>query len=111
ANRWEISYSAGQAETRGRRERSFAGGLEAYRVARGVAAGRTPTAPARAGAGAAPAGAVAIASARVEAEPGDDHVGVAGVGVDGDPATLAPLAPAHEAAGVERRIEQAAAVQ
>ena len=53
----------------------------------------------------------AVATARVEAQPGDHHVGVAGVGVDGDPAALAAIAPAHEAAGVERALEEPPAAE
>ena len=50
-------------------------------------------------------------AAGVEAQPGDDHVGVAALGVDRHPLALAGLAPAHEAGGVERLVEQAGAVE
>src|SRR6185436_17859482 len=49
--------------------------------------------------------------ARVQAQAGDHGIGVAGVGVDRDPLALAALAPAHEAAGVQRRLEQARVMQ
>src|ERR687894_533065 len=58
-----------------------------------------------------PARAALVAPGRVEAAPVDDHVDVAGVGVDRHPAALARLAPAHEAAARERAVEQAGAVQ
>src|SRR5829696_2908941 len=50
-------------------------------------------------------------NARVEPEAGDHGVGVAGVGEDRDPRALAPLAPLHERARVERAVEQVAAVE
>ena len=72
-------------------------------VADGVARGRAHVRlPARALVGA-PAG--------VEAQAGDDHEGVAGVGVDRDPLALAGLAPAHEAGRVERLVEHPGAVE
>src|SRR5262249_38928486 len=49
--------------------------------------------------------------ARVQAQAGDHRVGVAGVRVDRDPLALALLAPAHEARGVQRGLEQRAAVE
>src|SRR4051794_28426850 len=57
-----------------------------------------------------PAGA-ALGAARVEAQPGYDHEGVAGVGVDRDPAARPRLAVAHEAARGERAVEQPGARQ
>ena len=47
----------------------------------------------------------------VEAQPGDRHVGVAGVGVDRDPLARAGLAVALQRAGDQRGAEQAAAVE
>src|ERR1700760_1277986 len=47
----------------------------------------------------------------VEAVARDRHVGVAGVGVDGDPAAFAFFAPALERAGGERAGEEPAAVE
>ena len=47
-----------------------------------------------------------VHAARVEAQAGDDHVGVAGVRVDRDPLARAGLAPGHEAARVERGLQQ-----
>src|ERR1700742_3980954 len=47
----------------------------------------------------------------VEAEPGDRHVGVAGVGVDGDPAAFAFFAPALQRARGEGAEEELAAVE
>src|ERR1700761_1729039 len=47
----------------------------------------------------------------VEAEPGDRHVGMAGVGVDGDPAAFAFFSPALEWAGGEGAFEKFAAVE
>src|SRR5581483_7823045 len=83
-----------------------AAGSEAGRVARHVAARRAAAvAPAR------PAAAAGARRGGVEAEPGDDHVGVAAVRVDRDPAAAAGAAPAHERGGVERLPEQAAAVE
>src|SRR6185503_15426998 len=68
--------------------------------------------PARPGAGGlAVARAVRVARAGVEPEPGDHRVGVAAVGVDRDPLALALPTPAHEAAGVERALQQVAADQ
>ena len=58
-----------------------------------------------------PARAALGAAGRVEPPAVDHHVGVAGVCVDRDVPAPARLAVAHEAAGVERRVEQAAAVQ
>src|SRR3954467_10637354 len=52
-----------------------------------------------------------LLAARVEAQPGDDHVGVAAVGVDGHPLARAGDAPLLEAAAVEGRVEQVRAVQ
>src|SRR4051794_25094490 len=49
--------------------------------------------------------------ARVQAQAGDHRVGVTVVGVDRDPLADALLAPAHEAAAVQRRGEQPAGVQ
>src|SRR3712207_3669227 len=63
-------------------------------------------APARA---ALPAG--VLGGARVEPQPGDLHVRVAAVRVDGDPAAGPVLAPAQEARGVQRAGEQAASAQ
>ena len=51
------------------------------------------------------------AADRVEGEAGDDHPGVFGVGVDGDPLAGAGFAPGLEAGRVERAFEEAAAVQ
>src|SRR5256885_17083342 len=65
--------------------------------------------PARAATGSGALGVDALSG--VEAQPGDVCVGVAGVRVDGDPLALAAEAPVHEGARVERRAEQAAAVQ
>ena len=59
--------------------------------------------------GVVPAGAGAADG--VEGDAGDDHPGVAGVGVDGDPAAGAGFAPGLEAGRVERAFQQAAAVQ
>jgi very-short-patch-repair endonuclease len=53
----------------------------------------------------------ALVAGGVEAEPGDRHVGVAGVGVDGDPAAFAFFAPALERAGGKRAFEKVAAVE
>jgi hypothetical protein len=50
-------------------------------------------------------------AARVQAQPRDHRVGVAGVRVDRDPLPRTPMAPRHEARGVERALEQAAAVE
>src|ERR1700753_700789 len=47
----------------------------------------------------------------VEAVSGDRHVGVAGVGVDGDPLAFAFFAPALERAGGKGAGEEAAAVE
>src|SRR5690349_2158334 len=63
----------------------------------------------RVGPGVVPAGAGAAAG--VEGDAGDDHPGVAGVAVDGDPATRARFAPGGQAGRVERAFQQAAAVQ
>src|ERR1700742_3613242 len=48
---------------------------------------------------------------RVKGEAGDDHPGVFGVGVDGDPLARARFAPGLEPGRVERAFQQAAAVQ
>src|SRR4051794_38241973 len=58
-----------------------------------------------------PAGAALGETGGVEAAARDDHVHVAGVGVDRDPAAAAGRAPAAEGARGERRGEQAGAVQ
>src|SRR6202020_2125153 len=47
----------------------------------------------------------------VEGEAADDHPGVFGVGVDGDPLAGARFAPGLEAGRVERAFQQPAAVQ
>ena len=54
-----------------------------------------------------PAGPAAGQRDRVKAPAGDDHPRVVGVGVDGDPAARAGIAPALKAGRVERRAEQA----
>src|SRR3954447_23433794 len=59
--------------------------------------------------GVVPAGAGAADG--VEGDAGDDHPGVAGVGVDGDPLARARVAPGLEPGRVERAFQQAAAVQ
>jgi hypothetical protein len=64
--------------------------------------------PAGVPAGAGDAGEVV---AGVEAQAGDHHVGVVGVGVDGDPAAEAGFAPVFELAGDHRRVEQAGGVE
>src|SRR5680860_1024947 len=88
------------------------GRLVAGGVARREAARRAIVlAPPRSGARAAVLGREAVAAAGVEAQASDHHVGVAGVGVHGDPAALARTAPAHEAAGVQRTAQEPAAVQ
>src|SRR4051794_11164886 len=97
-------------------------GLETERVTDGVTVRRAhPGRPARARrragttrvmrAGLARARRDRRAHAGVEAKPGDDHVRVAGVRVDRDPAAFALLTPVHEARRVERGVEQAAAVE
>ena len=58
-----------------------------------------------------PAGVVRRATARVEADAGDHHVGVAGLGVDGHPLAGARVAPALEVARGQRLVEQPGAVQ
>ena len=85
----------------------LAGALQADRVARLEAARRAQVrTPARALEAARVAG-----GARVEPQPGDHGVRVAGVRVDGDPVARARLAPAHERARVQRAVEQVAAVE
>src|SRR4051812_6677270 len=82
--------------------------LEAVRV--------TGAEAARGALGLGPAGAAArdLAADRVvphtgvEPQSGDDHEGVARVRVDREPLALAPLAPAHERARVERAAGQEA---
>src|SRR5215217_2654619 len=59
----------------------------------------------------APARAFLALAGRVEARARDHDVRVAGLAVDGDPLALARLAPAHEAGGVERLVEQPRAVK
>src|SRR5215213_7901557 len=63
-------------------------------------------APARPGAG---TGRIAVAHRGVEAQSGDDHVGVAAVRVDRDPLARTLPAPAHHRAGRERRAQEATA--
>src|SRR4051812_23689220 len=58
-----------------------------------------------------PARVVVAAPARVEAEARDHHVYVAAVGVEGHPLPGARIAPAREAAGWQRLVEEAGAVQ
>src|SRR6201996_8845108 len=61
-----------------------------------------------------PAGACfvdAFVAGGVEAVSGDRHVGMAGVGVDGDPATFAFFTPALERAGGKRAGKEPAAVE
>src|SRR3954454_15160509 len=58
-----------------------------------------------------PARAGLLLAARVEAQPGDHHVGVAAVGVDGHPLARAGGAPGLEAGAVEGLLEQVRAVQ
>ena len=84
-------------------------GLELLRVARHEG-GRAAQglAPARAGAG---PGGVAVAHRGVEAQAGHHHVGVAAVGVHGDPAAGAAAAPAHQGARRHRRLQEAPAAQ
>src|SRR4051794_14646792 len=53
----------------------------------------------------------AFVAAGVEAVAGDRHVGVAGVGVDGDPAAFAFFAPVLHRAGGKRAFEEPAAVE
>src|SRR3954447_2251981 len=77
--------------------------LEAARVANRVAGARA-LAPL-------PARAALVAPGRVEPAPVDDHVDVAGVRVDRDPAPAARRAPAHEAPRAQRAAEQPGAVQ
>src|SRR6478735_12539297 len=50
-------------------------------------------------------------AAGVEADAGHHHVGVAGLGVDGDPLAGACVAPALHVTGGERLVEQTGAVQ
>src|SRR5918998_612368 len=76
---------------------------EAGRMAHGEATGR-PRGPL-------PARARAALAARVEAKAADRHEHVAGVRVDRDPATAPGGAVAHEAARVERAVEQPRARQ
>src|SRR6185312_16581600 len=57
------------------------------------------------------AGFFTLVAGGVEAVPGDRHVGVATVGVDGDPAAFAFFAPAHHRTGGEGAFEEFAAVQ
>src|SRR4051812_4893355 len=96
--RWTPARPLARAEG-GRRS----GGSEAGRVAGGVARrGALLGLPARV---------VVAAPARVEAQPRHDHVYVAAVGVDGDPLAGAGVAPAREAAGRQRVLEQARAVE
>src|SRR5829696_968647 len=64
--------------------------------------------PARAGAG---PGGVRVVHRGVEAQAGHHHVGVAAVGVHGDPAPGTRLTPAHEGAARERRAQEAPAVE
>src|SRR3954467_3349767 len=47
----------------------------------------------------------------VEGDAGDDHPGMAGIGVDGDPLAGTRFSPGLEAGRVERAFEEAAAVQ
>src|ERR1700712_5581513 len=47
----------------------------------------------------------------VEGEAGDDHPGVFGVGVDGDPLAGARFAPGLEPGRVERAFEETAAIE
>src|SRR5437016_13564809 len=47
----------------------------------------------------------------VEADAGDLDESVAGIRVDGYPASEAPLTPVHEVAGVEWRLEQPSRVE
>src|SRR5918992_398560 len=103
--RWPSSCRAG-----GRRRSRAAGPaarrrpwLEPLRVADRVALrGAHLVAPAVAG---------CLSGARVEAQAPDHHVRVAAVGVDAHPLAAPALAPAHEAAGVERRVEQPGPVE
>src|SRR6478736_2031771 len=87
-------------------------GLVARRVA-GLEARRRAVvlAPARSVAGARLVERGATAGRGVEAQTGDHDVGVAGVRVDGDPVAGARLAPRHEAARVERALEEPTAVE
>src|SRR3954451_13943413 len=78
--------------------------LEARRVPRDVTARRAaPVAPTR------PATAAGARRRGVEAQAGDDHVGVTAVRVDRDPAPPTAAAPAHERGRVERLPEETAA--
>src|SRR4051812_5997688 len=94
--------SSGPPSPRGRRSMR----LEAGGVPRDVAVRRAPfVAPARS--------ALAARARRggVEAQAGDDRVGMTAVRVDRDPRALARLAPALEPGRVERLRDEAAAVQ
>src|SRR4051794_17274579 len=83
--------------------------LQTRRVSHPEATSQTGAgAPAGAGSG---GGGEGVMPARVEAEAGHDHVHVGAVGVDRDPASRAGLAEARKARGVERREQQAAAVE
>src|SRR4051812_11312570 len=79
-----------------------AGGVPGVEALRGAG----DRAPARALAAVRVAG-----GAGVQADAGDDRERVARVRPDRDPGALAGLAPLHEARGVERLTQQAAAVQ
>ena len=58
-----------------------------------------------------PARALLATARRVEPQAGDDHVGMAAVGVGGDPPALAALAVGHEPGRVARDVEQAGLVE
>src|SRR5215208_4420094 len=77
--------------------------LQAGRMARYEASRRARLRP--------PAWSVLALAGGVEAQAGDDRVGVARVRVDGDPLAPAARSPALEAGRVERTAEQAGAVQ
>src|SRR5919199_5052452 len=70
---------------------------------------RAPERPAPARAGA--PGGVRVVHARVEPQPGDHDVCVAGVRIDRDPPARAAASPAHEAARVEGQAQEPAAVE
>src|SRR5437868_8752017 len=86
-------------------------GLEADGVAGAVPAGWPGAAPARSATrrGAMNLGGT-VTEAGVEAKAGDHDEGVTRVRVNGNPLALAGVAPAHEVARVERRVQETGAV-
>src|SRR5215217_7401848 len=91
--------------------RPLEGDRVALREAAPRARHRAPARPALERRGGDPARAAHARDARVEPQAGDHGVGVARVREDRDPGALPLAAPAHERAGVERRLQQPGAVE